>query len=265
MDFTVLTLFPELFDAFWRHGIIRRAIEGRIIDAEAVNIRGFAAGRHQTTDDRPYGGGCGMVMKPEPLAGAIASSRQRRPGSLTVLLSPQGRPFTQSLAADLAGQDGLILVCGRYEGIDERVCLDLVDVEVSIGDYVLTGGEVAAMIVVDAVTRLLPGALGGADSAADDSFSAPGLEHAQYTRPPVFDGQAVPEVLLSGDHARIARWRRESALIRTLLKRSDLLHRRRLAPEEVAVLRRWAKQIEGIIDAQALPGAGAPPGDQQNR
>ena len=265
MHFTVLTLFPELFEPFWNHGIIRRAIERRIIGAEAVNIRDFAAGRHQVTDDRPYGGGCGMVMKPEPLAEAIARACRQRPEDLTILLSPQGRPMDQALAADLAGQQGLILVCGRYEGVDERVCLDLVDVEVSIGDYVLTGGELAAMIVVDAVTRLLPGALGGADSAAEDSFSMPGLDYAQYTRPPVFEGQAVPEVLLSGDHARIAGWRRESALIRTLLKRSDLLCRRQLAPEEVATLHRWAKKIERIIDAQALYGAGAPPGDRQNR
>lgn len=264
MHFTVLTLFPELFEPFWRHGIIRRAIENRIISAEAVNVRDFAAGRHQVTDDRPYGGGCGMVMKPEPLALAIDKVRLRHPGSLTVLLSPQGRPFHQALASALTTEEGLILVCGRYEGIDERICLDRVDVEVSIGDYVLTGGEVAAMIVVDAVTRLLPGALGGEDSAADDSFSRAGLEHAQYTRPPMFQGEPVPEVLLSGDHARIARWRRESALIRTLLKRDDLLQQRRLDPEEVAVLQRWGKRIEAIIDAQALHGAGALPGDQQN-
>ena len=263
MDFTVLTIFPELFEPFWNHGIIRRAIESRVIGAKTINIRDFAAGRHQTTDDRPYGGGCGMVMKPDPLAGAIASARRRQPAALTILLSPQGRPLDQALAADLAGQEGLILVCGRYEGIDERVCLDLVDVEVSIGDYVLTGGELAAMIVVDAVTRLLPGALGGEDSAAEDSFSTPGLEHAQYTRPPVFEGQPVPEVLLSGNHGRIAGWRRESALIRTLLKRADLLRQRHLAPDETAMLRRWVQEIEGIIDAQALSGAGAPPGDQQ--
>ena len=265
MHFTVLTLFPELFAPFWGHGIIRRAIENRIISAETENIRDYAAGRHRVTDDRPYGGGCGMVMKPEPLAGAIRCARQRHPRALAILLSPQGRPFDQPLAAALTTADGLILVCGRYEGVDERIGLDLVDAEVSIGDYVLTGGELAAMIVVDAVTRLLPGALGGKDSAAEDSFSTQGLEHAQYTRPPVFDDDSVPEVLLSGDHAAIARWRRESALIRTLLKRGDLLRQRRLDPEEIAILRRWGKRIEAIIDGQALSGAGASPGDQQGR
>jgi len=265
MHFTVLTLFPELFPPFWEHGIIRRAIDGGLVTATADNIRDHAAGRHRVTDDRPYGGGCGMVMKPEPLAGAIRAARRRCPGARTILMSPQGRPFDQALAAALTACDGLILVCGRYEGVDERVCVDLVDEEISIGDYVLTGGEVAAMIVVDAVTRLLPGALGGADSAAEDSFAGQRLEHAQYTRPPVFEGQPVPEVLLSGDHAAIRRWRQESALIRTFLKRRDLLWERPLDAGEVAVLKRWCAEIEALIAAQDLPGPGAPPGGQQGR
>jgi tRNA (guanine37-N1)-methyltransferase len=256
MDVTVLTLFPELFAPFWEHGIIRRAIEGRIITAAAINIRDYADGRHKVTDDRPYGGGCGMVMKPEPLAGAIRAAKVGCPAARTLLLSPQGRVFDQTLAGRLATAEGLILVCGRYEGVDERIGA-LVDDEVSIGDYVLTGGEVAAMVIVDAVTRLLPGALGGADSALNDSFVADRLEHAQYTRPPVFEGQPVPEVLLSGDHAAIARWRRESALMHTFLKRPDLLREGRLDPEELGVLKRWYGEIEAIVAAQDLSGAGS--------
>jgi len=264
MHFIVLTLFAELFEPFWNHGIIRRAIESRIITAEAINIRDFAAGKHKVTDDRPYGGGCGMVMKPEPLAAAIRAAKVQRPGAKTVLMTPQGRAFDQELASCLATAEGLILVCGRYEGIDERIG-PLVDDEISIGDYVLTGGEVAAMVVVDAVTRLLPGALGGADSALKDSFAADRLEHAQYTRPPVFEDQPVPDVLLSGDHAAIERWRLESALMRTLLKRPDLLRDRPLDEEEVNILRRWCAEIEAIVEARDSSGAGTLSGGQSRR
>lgn len=264
MQFTVLTLFPELFAPFWDHGIIRRAIEGEIISAQAVNIRDYAAGRHKVTDDRPYGGGCGMVMKPEPLAAAIRAAKARCPAAETVLLSPQGRVFDQPLAGALARRKGLILVCGRYEGIDERVAT-LVDAEISIGDYVLTGGEVAAMVLVDAVTRLLPGALGGADSAENDSFAADRLEHAQYTRPPVFEDEPVPEVLLSGDHATIDRWRRGSALIRTLLKRPDLLRRRPLDVAEARILKRWCEEVQQLVTTEALPGAGPLPSGEPGR
>jgi tRNA (guanine37-N1)-methyltransferase len=264
MQFTVLTLFPELFAPFWDHSIIRRAIERGIITASAVNIRDYATGRHKVTDDRPYGGGCGMVMKPEPLAAAIRAAKERCPAAETVLFSPQGRVFDQPLAAALAHGEGLILVCGRYEGIDERIGT-LVDAEISIGDYVLTGGEVAAMVVVDAVTRLLPGALGGADSADNDSFAADRLEHAQYTRPPVFEHQPVPEVLLSGDHAAIDRWRRESALIRTLLKRPDLLRHRPLDPEEIRILQRWVTEVKEIVTTENLSGAGPLPGGEPGR
>jgi len=248
MFFTVLTIFPEMFDPFWEHGIIRRAIEYKIIRAAAVNIRNFAKDRHQVTDDRPYGGGSGMVMKPEPLAAAIRDASKRLPGAKTVLLTPQGRMFNQQMARELATCDGLILVCGRYEGVDERICHDLIDDEVSIGDYVLTGGELAAMIIIDAVTRLIPGALGGEDAAAKDSFSDGLLEHAHYTRPSVFEGRQVPEVLLSGHHQEIERWRLESSLMRTLLKRPDLLQKRDLHVEELEVLKRWGRQIEKILD-----------------
>jgi tRNA (guanine37-N1)-methyltransferase len=248
MLFTVLTIFPEMFDPFWEHGIIRRAIEQKTICASAVNIRNFAEDRHQVTDDRPYGGGSGMVMKPEPLAAAIRAAARLLPGAKTVLLTPQGRNFNQQMARELAACTGLILVCGRYEGVDERICHDLIDCEISIGDYVLTGGELAAMVVIDAVTRLIPGALGGEDAAEKDSFSDGLLEHAHYTRPRIFEGREVPEVLLSGHHQEIEKWRRESSLMRTLLKRPELLRNQQLGDKELEVLRRWGSQIEEILD-----------------
>ncbi len=246
MNFSILTIFPEFFDAFVAHGIIRRAIAAEIISVSPVDIRDFADGRHRITDDRPYGGGAGMVMKPEPLCRAINSARHQHPGSRTILLSPQGRPFSQPVAGELARLDSLIFICGRYEGVDERVYRDIDD-EISIGDYVLTGGEPAAMIIMDAVTRLLPGALGGAESAEKESFSDDLLEHAHYTRPPVFEGEAVPDVLLSGNHGVIDQWRLESALIRTLLKRPDLLQTKTLDSREKKALKKWCDQIEQLI------------------
>lgn len=254
MNFDVLTIFPEMFDLFWDHGIVRRAIESGKISACATDIRGFAEGRHRVTDDRPYGGGCGMVMKPEPLAGAIRNAKQRSPRSKTILLTPQGRVFNQKLAAQLAGLDGLVLVCGRYEGVDERICHDFIDDEISLGDYVLTGGELGAMIIVDAVTRLIPGTLGNVDSAEKDSFSQDVLEHAHYTRPAVFEGRAVPEVLLSGNHQAIDQWRQETAMIRTFLKRPDLLKNKRLDGGEIEILKKWCREIEKIIRSQPLRG-----------
>jgi tRNA (guanine37-N1)-methyltransferase len=265
MDFTVLTIFPELFVTFGEHGIIRRAILSELIAVAPLNIRDFAEGKHRVTDDRPYGGGSGMVMKPEPLAAAIRAAQERYPRAATVLLTPQGRVFNQALACDLATKDGLILVCGRYEGVDERICQDCIDLELSIGDYILTGGELGAMVVIEAVTRLLPGALGGEDSADKDSFAADLLEHGHYTRPPVFEGNAVPEVLLSGNHAAIDHWRRETALIRTFLKRPDLLHRRELDRQEVEILKKWCADIEAIVQAQSLRGADPLPRAQQER
>ncbi|UCD80343.1 MAG: tRNA (guanosine(37)-N1)-methyltransferase TrmD [Desulfobacterales bacterium] len=248
MDFAVLTIFPEMFEPFWEHGIIRRAIEQKIIRASGVNIRNFAADRHQVTDDRPYGGGSGMVMKPEPLAAAIRETAKTMPGAKTVLLTPQGRMFNQRIARELATCVGLILVCGRYEGVDERICHDLIDDEISIGDYVLTGGELAAMVIIDAVTRLIPGALGGEDAAEKDSFSDGLLEHAHFTRPADFEGQEVPEVLLSGHHQEIEKWRLESAVMRTLLKRPDLLQNKNLTLQEREILKKWRQVIEKILD-----------------
>ena len=248
MFFTVLTIFPEMFDSFWNHGIIRRAIENHKIVASAVNIRNYAKDRHQVTDDRPYGGGSGMVMKPEPLAAAIRDTAKALSGAKTVLLTPQGRVFDQKMARELASSDGLILVCGRYEGVDERICHDLIDYEISIGDYVLTGGELAGMIIIDAVTRLIPGTLGGEDAAAKDSFSDDLLEHAHYTRPSNFEDQEVPEVLLSGHHQEIEKWRLESSVMRTLLKRPDLLHKKNLSRQEREILGKWGREINDILE-----------------
>jgi len=255
MEFIVLTIFPEMFDSFWEHGIIKRAISKGRISAQAMNIRDFAEGKHRVTDDRPFGGGSGMVMKPEPLAGAIQAAKKIDGPSTTVLMTPQGRVFDQRLAEALSAAQRLILVCGRYEGVDERISQQYIDYELSIGDYVLTGGELAAMVVIDAVTRMIPGTLGGVDSAEKDSFSNELLEHAHYTRPRLFEGLDVPEVLLAGNHGEIEKWRIESSLIRTFLKRKDLLENRNLTSQEIEVLKKWCRDIERIIHDQSLRGA----------
>jgi tRNA (guanine37-N1)-methyltransferase len=257
MNFLALTIFPEMFIPFWENGIIKRAIEGKHISASAIDIRQYTSDKHRTTDDRPYGGGSGMVMKPEPLAEAIQAAKESAPSSRTVLMTPQGRRFSQPMAHELAREDGVIFVCGRYEGVDERIFNRYIDDEISIGDYVLTGGELPVMIVIDAVTRLLPGVLGGSDSAEKDSFSEGLLEHAHFTRPREFEGDPVPEVLLSGNHQAIERWRTETSLIRTFLKRPDLLENRSFTPQETDILRKWCTGIERIIETQSLSGAGS--------
>lgn len=248
MDFRVLTIFPGFFDSFVSHGIMRRAIEAGVVTLHPMDIREFAAGTHRITDDRPYGGGAGMVMKPEPLAKAIVTAKEKTPGARTILLSPQGRPFKQAIAGELALLNGLIFICGRYEGVDERV-YNYIDDEISIGDFVLTGGEPAAMIIMDAVTRLIPGALGDESSAQKESFEDHLLEHAHYTRPPEFEGETVPDVLLSGNHGVIETWRLESALMRTLLKRPDLLEEKTLSAKEKKVLKHWCDTIERLVSA----------------
>jgi tRNA (guanine37-N1)-methyltransferase len=255
----VLTIFPGLVEALWSHGMVRRAVEQRAVTALAVNIRDFAPDRHHVTDDRPYGGGCGMVMKPEPLAAALRHAREAAPGARTILMAPQGRRFDQSVARELSEVPGMILVCGRYEGVDDRLIGNLIDEELSIGDYVLTGGEIAAMAVVDAVTRLIPGVLGGEESAERDSFSDGLLEHGHYTRPPVFEGEAVPEVLLSGHHARIERWRLESSLMRTFVNRPDLLIERPVAPAERDIFEGWRTRLQGLLGDARAPSAGTRP------
>jgi tRNA (guanine37-N1)-methyltransferase len=249
MDITVLTLFPELFEPFFGHGMIRRAVLGGQIAPATLNIRDFAAGKHKVVDDRPFGGGAGMVMKPEPLAAAIRMAKSKSPASQTVLLSPQGKVLDQTLACKLAALDGVILVCGRYEGVDERICQEFIDWEVSIGNFILTGGELAAMVLIDAFVRLIPGVLGNDESAGRDSFCDGLLEHGQYTRPRIFEDEAVPEILLSGNHARIEHWRLEQALIRTFLKRPELLRQRTLSAAERAIMDKWCHRIENIIAA----------------
>lgn len=239
MEFDVLTLFPEIFGGALEASILGRAQEKGLLRVFLHQIRDYARDKHRTTDDLPYGGGPGMVMKPEPLYGAWEAARDRNPGlpARTVLLSPQGRPLTQALLegwrVSLPGQGRLILVCGRYEGIDERFVTECVDEEVSLGDFVLTGGEFAALALIDGLTRLLPGVLGNELSSSTESFSEASaglLEGPQYTRPPEFRGHTVPEVLLSGDHKKIAAWRREQAVARTRDRRPDLLVR--VAPDK---------------------------------
>ena len=248
MNFIVLTIFPEMFDSFRAHGIIKRAIDQEKIVTSTINIREYASDRHQMTDDRPYGGGSRMVMKPEPLAGAIRAAKKKAPSAKSILLTPQGREFNQHMAEQLATCDELILVCGRYEGVDERISHEFIDYEISIGNYVLTGGELAAMVVIEAVTRLIPGTLGGEDSAKKDSFSDGLLEHNHYTRPRTFEGQQVPEVLLSGHHQAIKQWRLESSVMRTLLKRPDLLQKRKPGEQEIEILKKWYREIEKLLN-----------------
>ncbi len=226
MSFTIqiLTLFPEFFESPLKTSLTGKAIERGHFDVQLIDIRDFATDKHNTCDDSPYGGGAGMVMKPEPLVGALEHARNNSPDAPRILLTPQGEPFAQPIAQQLAREhQSLILVCGRYEGVDERVRQHWIDREISIGDFVLTGGEIGAMTILDAVTRLLPGVLGNADSADEESFSTDRLEYPQYTRPQDFRGHPVPDILLSGHHGKIAEWRRQKALERTQDRRPDLL------------------------------------------
>lgn len=241
MTFEILTLFPELCASPLAGSILGRAGERGLIRVRAHNLRDWAEGRHQVTDDIPYGGGDGMVMKPEPVARALDALRRANPGARVLLMTPQGRPFKQRDAEVLRQEPGLIFVCGRYEGFDERI-RTLVDDEYSLGDFVLTGGELAAMVMIDAVARLVPGVLGSAGSALTDSFSDGLLEHPQYTRPVEFNGLRVPEVLLSGHHAEIARWRRRQQLQRTLERRPDLLVDAPLSAADLALLQELRRE-----------------------
>jgi tRNA (guanine37-N1)-methyltransferase len=236
----IVSLFPHLFDSWLGQGVVSRAVARGIVRVRLVNLRAFGIGRHQVTDDYPFGGGAGMVMKPEPLFAAVESLE---PASDTpiVLLSPRGRRFDQRCAEELAQRSRLILVGGHYEGVDERVLEHLVTDEISIGDYVLSGGELAAMVVCDAVVRLLPGAL-ASQSTREESFRDGLLEYPHYTRPATFRGWSVPEVLLSGHHGEIARWRRLEALRSTFLRRPDLLHEESLTVEERADIDRWRQE-----------------------
>lgn len=264
LHFDIFTLFPGMFDGVFSDSILKRAQEAAILSVTLHNIRDYAEGRHRVTDDTPYGGGGGMVMKPEPIFHAVETVLSHEPGWRwapseptdlppvvenalpagvpIVLLTPQGRTFTQRIAEELAVHPRIALICGRYEGIDERVRAGLVTDEISIGDFVISGGELAAAIIVDAVTRLQPGALGCEMGAFEDSFATGLLEYPQYTRPATFRGQGIPEILVSGDHARVARWRREQALLRTLQRRPDLLKSAVLSDADRAFLAQAAAQ-----------------------
>ena len=245
MKFAVVTLFPEMFEAITRFGISRRAFENRIATLDAVNPRDFATNAYKTIDDRPFGGGPGMVMTPEPLEKAIGVARQAvGAGCKVVYLSPQGQPLTDALVRELAAEPSLVLLCGRYEGVDERVIQRQVDLEVSIGDFVVSGGELPAMMLMDAILRTLPGVLNDAQSAEEDSFVTGLLDCPHYTRPEHYAGMTVPEVLLSGNHERIRVWRLAESLKRTRDRRPDLLKNRVFSQEEAHLLKKLAQSGE---------------------
>jgi tRNA (guanine37-N1)-methyltransferase len=244
MRFDILSIFPEMFAPLINYGIIGRAVKGGQIEIHVVNIRDFAEGRHLMTDDKPFGGGDGMVMKPEPIFRALESIPRVKGKRKVILLTPQGQLFNQAIARSLTKLKQIVLVCGRYEGVDERVRCTYVDMELSIGDYILSGGELPAMIIVEVVSRLVPGVLGGARSNLEESFEDYLLEYPQYTRPRVFQGEEVPSVLLSGDHGRIQLWRRTQSLKRTLERRPDLLEKTCLSEMDNSILKEL-KQEQG--------------------
>jgi tRNA (guanine37-N1)-methyltransferase len=248
MRFDIISIFPELFREVFEFGIIRRAIEAGLIDIAVHDLRDFTYGRHRQTDDRPFGGGAGMVMKPEPLFRAVEFiTHGRNPlSSAVVLLSPQGKLFDQETARRFSALDHLTLICGRYEGVDERVVENLITEEISIGDYVLSGGEIPAMVVVDAVTRLIPGALGCEQSAEAESFSRGLLDYPHYTRPAEYRGMKVPDVLTSGHHAEVEKWRRRKAVEKTLRRRADLIDRHGFDEQERREIEEIRKEIDNI-------------------
>ena len=242
MRFHVLTLFPEMIRQGMEASIMGRAQKAGLVQVEAVNIRDYAFNKHSSVDDYPYGGGAGMLMQAEPVYQAyraVAGEGERERPLQVVYLSPQGRTLTQQMARELAQEEELVLLCGHYEGIDQRVLDEIVTQEISIGDYVLTGGELPALVLMDAVARLLPGVLHNGDSTESESFEAQLLEYPQYSRPEEWHGKRVPEVLLSGHHARIEAWRREQSLLRTLQQRPDLLEKADLSQEEKNRLQQW--------------------------
>jgi tRNA (guanine37-N1)-methyltransferase len=261
MQFDVFTILPEVFPTYLETSILKKARERGLIDVRVHNIRDYTHDRHHTTDDTPYGGGGGMVMKPEPVFEAIESvlalnspHRSPRPAADTrqgmpiILLTPQGRVFTQRMAEELVGHERIALLCGRYEGIDERVREHLVSAEISVGDYVLTGGELPALIMIDALARLIPGVLGDPTGAEDDSHAMGLLEYPHYTKPAEFRGWKVPEILLSGDHGKIEKWRREQALTRTLDRRPDMIEKAKLSKHDLEFIEHLkSKAAQGDI------------------
>lgn len=251
MRIDVFTLFPQVFQPYLETSILHRAIQRKLVKINLHNIRDWATDRHHVTDDVPYGGGGGMVMKPEPIFAAIDSVLGPEPSCPVILLTPQGRLLDQATANELSQQPQLALLSGRYEGVDERVRQHLVSDEISIGDYVLSGGELPSLVLIDVVVRLLPGALGDPKGAQDDSHASGLLEYPHYTRPAQFRGWEVPEILTSGDHARVARWRREQALLRTYLRRPDLLAKAELSDAD----RLYLESIS-LDEAEESPPAG---------
>lgn len=243
-QFFVLTLFPEMIQQTLSHSIMGRAQKEEHISVEAINIRDYTLNKQKHVDDYPYGGGAGMVMQAQPIYDAYQNIAEKAKGARVVYMTPQGRPFTQRIAEELSKEENLVFLCGHYEGIDERIIEEIVTDEISLGDFVLTGGELAAITIIDAVSRLVPGVLGKEDSFADESFSDGLLEYPQYTRPPVFHGKEVPEILLSGHHANIAKWRREQSLIRTVKKRPDLLETAELTVKERQFVERLREELQ---------------------
>lgn len=241
MKIDVVTLFPEMFDGPLGHSIVSRAIDKGIVEVNRVNFRQFGKGKHQVVDDTPYGGGAGMLLKPEPLFDAMESIEERSPETKkrVILMDPAGKPFNQAMAEDFSEEEHLVFLCGHYEGYDERI-RSLVTDEVSLGDYVLTGGELAAMVMIDATVRLLPNVLGNAESAQTDSHSSGLLEHPHYTRPAEYKGMGVPDVLMSGNHAKIDEWRHKESLKRTYFRRPDMLETRDLTKQE----QQWIKEFQ---------------------
>ncbi len=249
--FDIVTIFPSIIEAYLGESILKRAAQKGLLDVKVYNLRDYTADKHRTVDDYPYGGGSGMVMKIEPVYNAFnaicSDGQQRR----RILLSPQGRTYNQALAEELADDERrILLMCGRYEGIDERVRETLIDEEISIGDYVMTGGELASLVIIDSIARLCPGVLGDDESSKEESFSWGILDYPHYTRPPEFMGHAVPEILLSGNHAKVAEWRRMEALKRTLFKRPDLLKSAALSGKDKKMLQELCSQKEIILSEE---------------
>lgn len=241
----VLTLFPEMFAGILGESMLKRAVDNHLLEVHLVNFRDYATDRHRTVDDYPFGGGAGMVLKPQPVFRAMESLPGRETGRReVVLLTPQGRPFSQDMAKSWATMDEIVLICGHYEGFDERIRMALPTCEVSLGDFVLTGGEIPAMAIIDAVTRLIPGVLGNCESASHDSFAQGLLEHPQYTRPAEYRGMSVPDVLLSGNHAEIEKWRHDQSLYRTWKRRPELLPGLNLSEEDKRRIEAWEHQLD---------------------
>jgi len=244
MKCDVITIFPAMFRAYFNEGVVGKALQKELIEVRVHDLRDYTTDKHRTVDDYPYGGGAGMVMKPAPFWDAVETACPERTGRRVVMLSPAGEKFDQHMAEELSGETRrIVFLCGRYEAIDERVRIALVDDEISIGDYILTGGELAALVIIDAVARIIPGVLGDERSAEEDSFSSGILDYPHYTRPPVFRDMPVPEVLLSGNHKEISRWRRKEALSRTLKRRPELLDRIRLSDEDDRLMSELRREV----------------------